>query len=106
MISTRKKVWYLGENFTFEEDKQEEVKKCIRCQKRVVVDDEKSLCAECVEEDLFERVKKALNENHNLTALKIAEVFDIPRSKVYQWVDEGRLNFKGEGGYYNIRKRR
>lgn len=72
------------------------VKECLcrRCNTKYIVRNEKGLCPQCVDDDMFMLVKKTLEDNHLLTAVELSKGLDVPISKIKTWIEEGRLDYR------------
>ncbi len=55
------------------------------------------VCPACKEMNLFADVRDYIRAN-DVNEFEVAIHFNIPRSKVKQWIQEGRIEYKEEGG--------
>ena len=55
------------------------------------------LCSACRELNLFADVREYIREN-DVNEFEVAIHFNIPRSKVKGWIEDGRIEYKEEGG--------
>lgn len=54
-------------------------------------------CPACKEMNLFDEVREYIRAN-DVNEFEVAIHFNIPRSKVKEWIAEGRIEYKEEGG--------
>ncbi len=57
------------------------------------------LCPACIEMNLFADVREFIR-THDVNEYEVAIHFGIPRSKVKQWIIEGRIEYKDDGQKY------
>lgn len=68
-------------------------KYCDGCRRPLSLDYKDSLCPSCLEQQLFREVKDYIRAN-DVTEYDVALEFNIPLSKVKQWIREGRIEYK------------
>lgn len=68
-------------------------KYCEICGKPMALDYEKSVCPNCVDEQLFHEVREYIRAN-DVTEYDVAYEFHIPVRKVKRWIQEGRIEYK------------
>lgn len=68
-------------------------KSCECCKKPLPLDFEDNYCPTCRENLLFQDVKEFIREN-DVNEYDVANYFDIPRSKVRDWIKQGRIEYK------------
>ncbi len=55
------------------------------------------ICPACRELNLFADVREYIRQN-DVNEFEVAIHFNIPRDKVKEWINEGRIEYKEEGG--------
>ncbi len=69
------------------------LKLCPICHMTLPEDYEEELCPNCLENQLFSRVKDFIREN-DVNEYDVAREFHISRAKVKRWISEGRIEYK------------
>ena len=81
-------------------------KSCSMCGRLMPIDYEKDFCPGCEEDVLFKEVREYIR-SHEVTEFELAEIFDIPQSKVRKWIKEGRIEYvTGDNKMMNTRCQR
>ena len=81
-------------------------KSCSMCGRLMPIDYEKDFCPACEEDVLFKEVREYIR-SHEVTEFELAEIFDIPQSKVRKWIKEGRIEYvTGDNKMMNTRCQR
>lgn len=68
-------------------------KYCENCGRPLFHSHEGTLCPFCEEQQLFHKVKEYIRSD-DVTEYDVATHFGIPLSRVKQWIDEGRIEYK------------
>ena len=55
------------------------------------------ICPSCKEMNLFAEVREYIRDN-DVNEFEVAIHFNIPRMKVKEWIEEGRIEYKEDGG--------
>ena len=66
---------------------------CELCGRALPANHQKLLCQVCLDQQLFMDVKEYIREN-DVNEYDVAQEFDIPLSRVKQWIREGRIEYK------------
>lgn len=69
------------------------LKFCSICQRYLPFSYEEELCKECIDNELFHRVKEYIRST-DVTEFEVAEYFEIPHRKVRKWIRQGRIQYK------------
>lgn len=69
------------------------VKTCEFCGRELPDNYKENLCPNCMEHQLFQRVKEYIRAN-DVNEFDVATHFHIPLSRVKQWIREGRIEYK------------
>lgn len=65
---------------------------CKRCGKFLPKNWDGDYCDTCKEAILFDQVRDFIRDN-NVTEREVAEYFGIPRAKVKEWIQDGRVQY-------------
>lgn len=71
----------------------EDYKYCAICRRPLPASSEETVCPLCTEQALFMKVKDFIREN-DVTEYEVAAEFDLPLSRIKQWIREGRIEYK------------
>ncbi len=66
---------------------------CSGCKKLLPKEYEFEKCPFCIENDLFKEVREYIRAN-DVTEYDVAEAFEIPVSRVKEWISQGRIQYK------------
>lgn len=66
---------------------------CELCRRPLPATFTESVCPNCREQALFQKVKEYIRSN-DVTEYDVANHFEIPISKVKHWIREGRIEYK------------
>lgn len=66
---------------------------CELCGRALPTNHKKVLCQSCLDAQLFMDVKEYIRAN-DVNEYDVAQEFDIPLSRVKQWIREGRIEYK------------
>jgi len=69
------------------------VKECDICHRELSDKYPESVCPQCKENELFNKVREYIRA-HDVTEYQVAEEFNIPTRKVKGWIKEGRIEYK------------
>ena len=87
-------------------DPYSKFKTCSMCGRLMPIDYEKDYCPGCEDEALFKEVREYIR-SHDVTEYELAEIFQIPQSKVRKWIKDGRIEYvSGENKMINTRCQR
>lgn len=70
-------------------------KYCEICRRPLALSYDSDICPICADYKLFSQVKEYIREN-DVNEYQVAEHFDIPHSRVKQWIREGRIEYKDD----------
>ncbi len=70
-----------------------DAKECEYCGKVLPARYQESVCPNCLELQLFSRVKEYIRAN-DVNEYEVASHFDIPLHQVKEWIKEGRIEYK------------
>ena len=70
-----------------------QTKNCQRCGKILPLNYEEQYCKKCAEEVLFIQVREFIRDN-DVTEMEVAEYFNISKSKIKEWIREGRIQHR------------
>lgn len=68
-------------------------KYCEICRRPLPLNYNGNICPNCVQHQLFQKVKEYIRQN-DVTEYQVADHFQIPLSRVKQWIREGRIEYK------------
>ena len=68
---------------------------CINCGRRLLRDIEGNLCPRWAEQELFCEVRDYIRAN-DVKDYEVAEHFNLPLSKVKEWIKQGRIQYKDD----------
>ena len=74
---------HLFENYTY----------CQACKRPLPLAYKEDFCPICKEQNLFQRVKEYIRAN-DVNEYQVAAEFDLPVSKIKEWIREGRIEYK------------
>lgn len=73
-------------------DQYTSYKPCSMCGRSMPIDYEKDYCPACEDDVLFREVREYIR-SHDVTEFELAEIFQIPQSKVRKWIKDGRIEY-------------
>ncbi len=68
---------------------------CQKCGKPMARGTEGDYCEKCKNEVIYKEVKEYVL-NNNVTELEVSDRFNIPLSKVREWIADGRLEYRND----------
>ena len=66
---------------------------CAKCGKPIARGTNGDLCPICEDAIIYPKVREYIEKN-TVTEVEVAEHFDIPLSKVKEWIADGRLTYR------------
>ena len=84
-----------GDRFKFNTEKKEKTRVCLNCGRRLLHDIKGNLCPMCAEQELFCEVRDYIRAN-DVKDYEVAEHFNLPLSKVKEWIKQGRIQYKDD----------
>ena len=84
-----------GDKLKLHKDEGPKPRICINCGRRLLRDIEGNLCPRCAEQELFCEVRDYIRAN-DVKDYEVAEHFNLPLSKVKEWIKQGRIQYKDD----------
>ena len=75
---------------------------CIQCGRRLFRENKTDLCPMCTDQELFYKVKDYIRENEDVKDYDVAKKFNIPLSKVNDWIKQGRIQYKDDNSMRDV----
>ncbi|WP_051201120.1 hypothetical protein [Butyrivibrio sp. XPD2002] len=84
-----------GDKLKLHKDNEPQTRVCLNCGRRLLKDSKKNLCPKCAEQELFCDVRDYIRAN-DVKDYQVAEHFNLPLSKVKEWIKQGRIQYKDD----------
>ena len=66
---------------------------CSKCGHIMPRSQKGDVCQNCIDEELYRQVKDYIL-HHSVTEKELSDIFDVPLSKIHQWVNEGFIEYR------------